>query len=178
MTFKNSVSDYGSLSRFLHWTIALLVFVMFSTGISLNIVTTGVKTILLQIHIGCGLLTFAIVIPGIIWSFIGSKPDPPSMLKSTRLFTFKAIHLALYPGILILTISGIGILITSELGWPLTDISPDMISRNLPPVTVHGVMFKIQFILVMLHIGGVFSYQLFKEDVLHRMGINWLNRKK
>ncbi len=48
-----------------------------------------------------------------------------------------------------------------------------MIARNLPPVSMHDLMFKILILLVMLHVGGVLSYQLFKADVLHRMGLNW-----
>jgi cytochrome b561 len=178
MEFKSTNSSYGWLARLLHWIGALLVFALLSVGISMNIVTADLKTTLLQVHIGSGLFLFAVVIVRIIWKFIDDRPDPPSLLSSIRLLVFRTIHLISYIGLLVLTISGAGILISSGVGWSLTEITPDMIARNLPPVAIHSVMFKILFLFVMLHIGGVLSYQLLKADVLHRMGINWFNRKK
>ncbi len=176
MTIKSSRSGYGPIALTLHWINAMFVIILLFTGISLNIVSTDLKTLILQIHIGCGLIAFLLVTFRIIWAVFDVKPEPPSKLSPFRLFVFKAIHWFTYIGLFALIASGIGILISSSVGWSLIEIRSDMIARNLPPISIHGLMFKILILLMMLHIGGVLSYQLFKADVLHRMGFKWFKR--
>jgi len=174
MTLKSTKSGYGRFTQILHWINTLFVIGLFYTGISLEKITDEIaKAGYLRIHIGVGLILTALVIIRIIWYFVDVTPEPPSEMFSLRLMAFKAAHLFLYLGLLALVGSGIWILFASGIGLSFADISSDMIANNLPPVAAHGVVAIALLLIVLIHIAGVLSYQIFKGDVLHRMGISW-----
>lgn len=81
MMLKNTTTVYGSIAKFFHWLMALLIFGMFIVAYTMtNIPASHFSEDLYSLHKATGLLIFSLVILRLIWRFINIEPKlPPSI---------------------------------------------------------------------------------------------------
>ena len=108
MHVKNTVTEYGLISKLLHWVSAILLLVQIPLGFYLVDLDFGLERINIEsIHIIIGLSIFYLVILRLLTKIINPTPKlNPSIFKGQK-FLAKLNHILLYVTILSITISGI-----------------------------------------------------------------------
>ena len=108
MHFTNTLTEYGFLSKVLHWLSAILLLVQIPLGFYLVDLDFGEERINVEnIHVILGLTIFYIVIIRLVNKILNPTPKlDPSIFKG-QVFLAKMNHILLYFTILSITISGI-----------------------------------------------------------------------
>jgi len=108
MHSRDIVTEYSLISKLLHWTSAIILFVQIPLGFYLVDLDFGPERLNIEnIHVIIGLCMFYLVILRLINKIISTSPKlEPSVFKGQK-FLAKSNHLLLYVTILSITISGI-----------------------------------------------------------------------
>ena len=108
MHVKNTLTEYGLISKLLHWISAILLLVQIPLGFYLVDLNFGPERINIEsIHVIVGLSIFYLVILRLLTKIINPTPKlNPSIFKGQK-FLAKLNHILLYVTILSITISGI-----------------------------------------------------------------------
>ena len=108
MHFKNTLTEYGLISKFLHWVSAILLLLQIPLGFYLVDLDFGLERINIEsIHVIIGLSIFYLVILRLLSKIINPTPKlDPNIFKGQK-FLAKLNHILLYVAILSITISGI-----------------------------------------------------------------------
>jgi len=108
MHLTNSLTEYGIISKVLHWLSAILLLVQIPLGFYLVDLDFGEERINVEnIHVILGLTIFYIVIIRLVNKIVSPNPKlDPSIFKG-QTFLAKMNHILLYFAILSITISGI-----------------------------------------------------------------------
>ena len=108
MHVKNTLTEYGLISKLLHWVSAILLLVQIPLGFYLVDLDFGPERINIEsIHVIVGLSIFYLVILRLLTKIINPTPKlNPSIFKGQKLLA-KLNHILLYVTILSITISGI-----------------------------------------------------------------------
>ncbi len=108
MHIRNTLTEYGLISKILHWISAILLFIQIPIGFYLVDLDFGSRRISIEnIHVLLGLSIFYIVILRLINKILNPIPNSdPSIFKGQK-FLAKFNHLLLYVTILLITFSGI-----------------------------------------------------------------------
>ena len=104
----NTLTEYGIISKALHWLSAILLLIQIPLGFYLVDLDFGEERINVEnIHVILGLTIFYIVIIRLINKILNPTPKlDPSIFKG-QVFLAKMNHILLYLAILSITISGI-----------------------------------------------------------------------
>ena len=108
MKLKNNLTEYGIISKLLHWLSAILLLIQIPLGFYLVDLDFGEERLSIEnIHIIIGLSIFYLVIIRLLNKIFNPTPKlDPSIFKGQRLIA-KLNHILLYVAILSITISGI-----------------------------------------------------------------------
>tara|TARA_B100001121_G_scaffold63086_1_gene55331 strand:- start:160 stop:687 length:528 start_codon:yes stop_codon:yes gene_type:complete len=108
MHLINSLTEYGLISKVLHWLSAILLLVQIPLGFYLVDLDFGEERINVEnIHVILGLTIFYIVVIRLVNKILNPTPKlDPSIFKG-QVFLAKMNHILLYFTILSITISGI-----------------------------------------------------------------------
>ena len=108
MHIKNTLTEYGLISKLLHWVSAILLLLQIPLGFYLVDLDFGLERIDVEnIHIIIGMSIFYLVILRLLTKTINPTPKlNPSIFKGQK-FLAKLNHILLYVTILSITISGI-----------------------------------------------------------------------
>ena len=123
-----------------------------------------------QMHVTIGLVVLALTVARVIWIF--RRPGTPDGLAGVQKAAFTWNHNLLYVVILLMLVSGIGMLLLSDLGLSPADVTPAAI-QDVTPRTVHDVVSKLFIVLFLMHVVGVVMYQRREGHTFGRMGIPW-----
>ena len=108
MHFTNTLTDYGIISKVLHWLSAILLLVQIPLGFYLVDLDFGEERINVEnIHVILGLIIFYIVIIRLVNKILNPTPKLGANIFKGQVFLAKINHLLLYLAILTITISGI-----------------------------------------------------------------------
>lgn len=164
---KSDSVNYGKLARFLHWTSATLIIVLWIMG---KVMTNGEIAQLYKLHVTIGLVVLVLTVVRVVWFFMDNRPaDLPMPGWRKQAFTWN--HRLLMLVTLLLVASGVGMLLLSGIGLSPANVAPDLI-KDVPPVGVHSVGSLLMLLLFLMHVGGVLHYQFTEGNTLGRMGIN------
>ena len=108
MHVKNTLTEYGIISKLLHWLSAILLLVQIPLGFYLVDLDFGEERLNIEnIHIIIGLSIFYLVIIRLLNNIFNPTPKlDPSVFRGQK-FIAKLNHVLLYVAILSITISGI-----------------------------------------------------------------------
>ena len=169
---NKNVINYSRGAQLLHWSNALLIFIMWPLGMMMTRSSdVATKTTLYQVHVAIGLLVLVLTLIRTVWRLTVARPAIPPKLTSVQRRTVMAVHMLQYVALLALTFSGVGMLLASGLGLSITAVSPQLIADG-SATTAHHATARIFAVLLVMHIGGVMRYQFTKGDTLGRMGVH------
>jgi cytochrome b561 len=107
MLLKDTVEGYGLVSRLFHWLMALVFFALFALGwwmVGLDYYSPYYHRAP-DLHRGAGILLLIALLFRIVWRIMNIKPADPELSPLERRAAH-AVHLAFYPLLLLLMISG------------------------------------------------------------------------
>ena len=108
MHVKNTLTEYGIISKLLHWLSAILLIIQIPLGFYLVDLDFGEERINVEnIHIIIGLSIFYLVIIRLLNNIFNPTPKLDPSVFSGQNFIAKLNHVLLYVAILSITISGI-----------------------------------------------------------------------
>lgn len=175
MGLKNTENSYGSVAKFLHWLIFLLVFVMIVGGFCLGYVPDDYKGLVYNLHKLTGLTILSLMLIRLGWKLINVKPKLPADTTVWQRRAERAVHDLLY--LLIIAMPLVGWIGSSSAGKPphIGDIALGLpIAQNkelietmfeLHEYIAYGIIF-----LVSIHVlAALYHHYVKKDDVLRRM---------
>lgn len=176
MTNNIKPETYGRVTKIIHWLSALLIIGMLVFGTVMTRLNDGVtKTQMYQTHVLIGLTVLTLTVIRLAWRFVEPWPDGPPGLSTTRARAFKWNHILLYVFIVPLLLSGVSMLLLSNLGLSPGGVTPEAI-MDVPPRIFHDIGSKLVLLLFIMHVVGVIQYQITKGDTLGRMGLPWFKK--
>lgn len=175
---KNTINTYGSVTKNLHWLIAVLVIGMLAFGYVLGYIPDNnpMKSTLIGLHKSVGLTILLLIILRICWRFVNVQPSLPITVPPWEKLAARTVQAGFYITLLVMPISGW--LMTSFGGHPamfwgwfnaaLPVTKNTDLAKNI--FTVHAVVAWIIIALLILHVGAAFKHHFIeKNNVLRRM---------
>ena len=170
MHVKNTLTEYGLISKSLHWLSAILLFIQIPLGFYLVDLDFGPERLTVEdIHVAVGLSIFYLVILRLLNNVFNPTPKlEPSVFKGQK-FLAKLNHMLLYVTILSITISGIFKKLFN--GETLTIIFKKIkIQDNFQLgelfYDVHIFSNYLLIVLIVIHLMAVIAHKLFFNDNL------------
>lgn len=176
MALRNTEDSFGLISRLLHWTMALGVIFMLALGNRIADLKPDLSTLYLYgLHKSLGILILSLVVVRLIWHRYSPPPRPvgPERVWSTRIA--RAAHALLYILLILIPLSGwfassaTGIDVVLFDRWALPHIAPASELWEKRGFMAHGIMTKLLFGLVFLHILGAMIREIEGDGTLTRM---------
>ena len=115
---ENEAGRYGQVSRFLHWTIAILFIALIPMGIFASMIPEGTsfRNAYYVVHKTIGVVVIGLVFVRLVWNRLSPKPALDEALKPTERKLAKFAHGALYTAMVAVPITGF--VMTSFHGYP------------------------------------------------------------
>ena len=174
MHLTNSLTEYGLISKVLHWLSAILLLVQIPLGFYLVDLDFGEQRINVEnIHVIIGLSIFYTVILRLVNKILNPTPKlNPSIFKG-QVFLAKMNHILLYLAILSITVSGI--LKKLFNGETLIIFFKEIqIKDNFELAdqfyNIHIISNYTILVLIVIHLMAVIVHRLFfKDNLLKKM---------
>lgn len=178
MSLENTVQKFGSLTKFLHWTIFILFVVQYYLVYRREYFPKGSaeKIQYMMLHKSFGICVLILAFIMLVWRNVGTRPGIPSNMSSLERFCAKTIHTLLYLAIFVMPITGI--LMSQFGGRPVPFFNwftlPNPFSKNEALgnfcYNTHVISSYIIIGIVVLHVLAAFFHHFVRKDnVLKRM---------
>ncbi len=174
MPLRSTPTRYGSVAVSIHWLTALLIVLLFATGlVAAAQVDPAAKAALLRAHVPMGAGVLLLTLLRIVWWWVADRrPSPPAGQPAWQRRTASAVHLGLYLVVLVTAASGIATIALSGALPAIFGSAPLPDFNTLLPRLVHGNITKVMLGLLVLHVGAALYHQFVRRDgLLARMGI-------
>lgn len=178
MNVRNTSTSYGSIARFFHWLVFVLVVGQLLGGFyATNFVSPSLSGNLVFWHKSFGLTILWLMLLRLIWASTQVQLNPSSKARPWERFLAKSVHYALYVFLIALPLSGwimstaadksphyFGLLV---LKFPLIPINPELAKLGFQ---AHKFMACIVVGLIILHVLAALKHWLINRDgVFERM---------
>lgn len=148
----DNLQRYGSITRFLHWTMAVCYLFMFGTAVAWNM-NENLK-FLMNPHKAMGILLLLLSVIRVLWGLTQSFHRPKNGI------TAKLGHWALYA--LMVAVPAMGM--ARQVGFGSNNQSLIDLGNNF-----HGALAWVLLLLVVGHIGMVWVHKIKGESIMPRM---------
>lgn len=173
---KNTSVEYGSVAKFLHWLIFILVLGMLIAGYFMgDIEDKALRGSVINLHKQAGLIILLLMMIRVIWAYINVKPALPLNTARWEEWTRDAVHWAMYVVLILMPVSGwvmscaaghspyFGSLV---LGLPV----PESKALAGSAFDVHYWIAISIIVLVSFHmLAAFFHHFIRRDDILRRM---------
>ncbi|HEX6834433.1 MAG TPA: cytochrome b [Rudaea sp.] len=186
---KSDRDHWGSLSKFFHWTIVLLILVQGAVGLIMVGLPKRPNIIpIFNFHKSVGLTILALVVLRLVWRLIDGRPaDPPTMSRA-QMYGARFGHALLYALLFLVPLSGWwfdSVSALRPLYWfglvqipPLGGPDPSMPDLKQIAAERHEWLFWTLVIVAAGHAAAALFHQFVVRDgVLARMWPASLQRK-
>lgn len=172
---KNTVTTYGSVAKFFHWLIFLLVLFMLIYGYCLDDFSKENQALAYNIHKLIGLTLLCLVLLRILWALCNPKPILPLETPQWMAYGARILHLLIYATMIAMPLVGwIG---SSAAGRAphlgnITIRFPIEESKELAKqaMTLHGQIALLLIALISLHVlAALYHHFIRKDNVLKTM---------
>jgi cytochrome b561 len=174
---KNTRETYGTVSKTLHWLIALLIITLVIVGyIMTDMAPADLKWTFYSLHKATGVTVFMLVILRLIWRLQNISPSLPASLPQWQVFLSGFTIALLYMMMFLMPLSGLTFSVMSGhavsyfglFTIPALTQGPTSMGSLARTIHVYGAYSLIG--LVTLHIlGGLYHHFILKDNVLKRM---------
>ena len=182
---KNSATEYGLVSKSLHWLMAAIILTLIFVGIymaGLPKETAEEKQVAFQLydlHKSFGVIAFGLIVLRLLWIPISPAPQLPSAFAPKERVMVKALQGLLYLLMIVLPISGV--VMSNAGGHPINFFGlgelPSFIgeSKAVGGIAheIHEIMGWAFLVLILLHMAGPIKHRLKDKggetDILKRM---------
>ena len=182
---EEETSRYGTVSRILHWLIALLIFIMLFLGWTMDTIPKDWKLLWLGTHKSLGIIILTLAIIRLVWRLYNSPPPLPGEISLWERTVAKATHWSLYGFLFAMPLSGWAT--TSAKGKPIVFLGimqlPDFVAADKAfgkwLEEVHGYLAYMLATTIFLHAAAALFHHFIKKDsVLMRMWPPFIHKEK
>ncbi len=182
---RNTATGFGLPAIILHWTIALLVFVMLGLGNVMGVLasTDPLRPVLLDLHKLLGLTILTLVVVRIGWRLANPVPRLPRSMKSWQRLCARLSHYSLYGLTLVIPLTGWALVSarvqTPKLmlfdrlpvpALPVLDYFDSAAEAVVPLWRLHDILGGLLVLLALVHIAAAMRHHfVLCDDVLRRM---------
>jgi cytochrome b561 len=104
---RSDRDHWGSLAKFFHWTIVVLLLVQGTLGLYMVGLTKTPKIIpYFTFHKSLGLTIFALAVLRLTWKFFDKRPDEPTTMPHSQVIAAKLGHALLYGLLFLVPLTG------------------------------------------------------------------------
>jgi len=175
MPIRNTFTSYGSVSKFFHWTLFILIASMLIFGFLLSYVPKEYQSIAYSTHKLTGLCILTLMILRLLWTLTNPKPALPPSTPWYEYLAERLVHWTMYAALIVMPLSGwIGSVAANRsprLGEYIFTLPIEQ-SKSLMTSSfeVHYTIALIIIGLVSVHIlAALFHHFIRKDNVLRRM---------
>lgn len=169
MTIKNTSEQYGSVAKFLHWAMGLLIITMLIIGYFMG--DWGSATIY-NIHKLTGLSILVLAIFRVFWSIANRRPRLPSDVNRLEKFLARCVQVLLYLCMFVMPLSGWAMTTASgrypHIGsnvFPMPGIpTSQTLARTL--FEIHSTAALLLIGLISLHVLGALKHHFIDKDTV------------
>lgn len=173
----SSPQRYTGTAIFLHWSLALLFALLIGLGLYMTAQPDGDdKWALYSLHKSIGLLAAWLILLRIVWRWRHPPPPLPDTLNRYEKGLAHAVHSGLYGLMLLMPLSGYldscggGYKIDFFGLFPVPKLFAPSETLEAVSLALHVYGSYLFYILVSLHLIGVFKHQfILKDGLLRRM---------
>jgi cytochrome b561 len=177
MALRNSTTEFGSLAKWLHWLVAIGIFVILYLGLEQAGMERGPEKLGMRvIHGSIALIVLLLMTIRLVWRVMNETPAHPEGMPGWQRASATFVHWAIYVAVFVQLISGPITVTTGDSNvsfFGLFEFSlPVEKSREAHHFweEVHEVSWKIVALLVVIHIlGALYNHFVAKNDVLRRI---------
>ena len=158
------------LSRWLHWSMALMILAMLFIGIGMAATVSTRYAALVAVHRPLGIAILILVVLRLVNRWLNPPPHLPPTLPPWQRVAAQASHIALYALMFALPV----------VGWAMLSAAPYPIGTvgalHLPPLLgpdplvyaalrrAHTVLALLLFAVVLVHVGAALVHALIRRD--------------
>ncbi|MGE3919928.1 MAG: cytochrome b [Gammaproteobacteria bacterium] len=174
---KNTDTTYSSFSKFLHWTIFLLVAIMLGAGFFLDDIPHGAfRTFVITLHKSIGITILFLMLIRLIWALMNTKPKLPPQTHLWEKISEHTVHTLLYIILIAMPLSGW--IMSSAAGKPPNFFWLVQLPLPVPHSSelsdfgfaIHQYLAWTIIILVSIHILAALKHHFInKDNILKRM---------
>lgn len=184
MTYTNSQSEWGSITKTLHWLMGVLMICQLLMGwvFTFNVIPGATQTwLIMNGHVPMGITILGLALMRLLWRFGNVNPPmPPNMAWWERLLA-SGSHVTLYVAMIVLPLSGwiatnaFGASISWFFGVDLPNLAAAEAKESGRPITaffaqIHYWVGLVASAIILLHVIGALRHHFGKkDDVLVRM---------
>jgi cytochrome b561 len=173
---KNTTTSYGSMSKGLHWIMAVLIIGLLIVGIVMNRMDPSPdKWELYGLHKAFGVIAFTLILIRIAWKSVNPDPELPLTTPKWQQYASKINILSLYALMVLMPFSGMGMSLLG--GHPINFFglfTIEALSEKNPIGGIaheaHWILGYIMIGLLILHVAAALQHHfIHKDNVLRRM---------
>ncbi len=177
MGIKNTSSEFGSVSKWLHWLVAIGIIALFWLGLEQADMERGPEKLAVRgTHASVALAVFSLMIFRLIWRLVNEVPAHPDGMPGWQKISSSLAHLAIYIAVFVQLIAGAMVTATGGKALPFFGL----FSVPLPIEENHDkhefwegiheyAWIPLAAILVIHLLGALYNHFVVKNDVLRRM---------
>ena len=173
---RDTRQRYGTISRVLHWTMAVLVvWQVLKLFDRINDGQHWVGQNLVSWHISIGTLIAVLIVLRIAWALRNLHNRPPAPPPPTLGLLARAGHVALYVGLVLMPLTGISIMVGNGYGLEAFGLQVVPAGAGIPWLAdfggvVHSPLAWLVVLLVIGHVVMALWHGVVRKDgVLQRM---------
>lgn len=175
MQLMSTSARYGAVAIAIHWVTAIALFGLLVSGFQADALADGTaRRTVLAIHAATGLSVLVLTVLRLLWWWLkDTRPAPVAGPKWQRAAAH-AVHALFYGVIVVMGVSGIGMLVLSGAG-PVLFLGaqgPLPAFADYAPRAPHGLGARLVIALALIHIGAALYHQfVLRDGILARMGL-------
>lgn len=176
MILRNTEDSFGLISRVLHWSMAVGVIFMLALGNRIADLKPDLSTLYLYgLHKTLGILILMLVFLRLAWHRFSPPPPPIGQSSVWATWAARAAHATIYMLLILIPLSGwfassaTGIDVMLFDRWVVPRIAPVSELWEKRGFATHGVLTKLLFGLIFLHILGAMKREIEGDGTLTRM---------
>ena len=179
MGLRNTASEYGSLSKWLHWLIVIGIAVILYMGLQQAGMERGPeKSELRVVHGSIALIVLLLMTVRLVWRVMNKTPAHPDGMPGWQRVSATLVHWGIYIAVFAQLLSGPITIATGGRPVPFFGL----FSFSLPVEQteeahhfwedVHKFSWKIVATIVVVHIlGALYNHFIARNDALRRMTV-------
>lgn len=174
---EGTAGTYSSTSRWLHWSMAILILCLIAAGLIMVELPGGaLKNNTYELHKSFGITVFVLAVLRVLWRASQGFPALPASVPGWQQGLARATHLALY--VLIVLVPVLGFVGTSmccspvNLFWtvPVPIELPGGMETAKTVLWLHKIAVFTMAGILALHVAGALQHAIIKKDgVFQRM---------
>jgi cytochrome b561/polyisoprenoid-binding protein YceI len=175
-------SRYTTVAIVLHWLIAAAIIFQIILGWRMGDGPKGAATFaLIQLHKSIGITILLLSLARLAWRLFNRPPPHPANQPRWETIASKVVHVAFYVIMIGLPLTGwimvsasrtpIPTLLYGAIPWPHLPLLPELAAgpkhlwREIGEIS-HGLLVKLTYGLLALHLGAVAKHQLLDRDAV------------